>query len=220
MSVSGAGGTRHRNEAGVASDLSTQPSRSRTPLARRALLLRIAVCLVGGVMLFLLIAGGLTLRWFVYPKSQVPEHADAVFVFAGGRGERLATGRALVEDGVADVLVVNRGTDFDSRAGTAVKELCDNPPESIAVECFVAEPDNTQGEAASFARLAHERGWTSVIAVSTDHHLRRAKIWVERCFDGDVYGVIGDAPTSRKQVEHEWLGVLDALLVSRSCDSS
>ena len=159
----------------------------------------------------------LTYSWFVEPTDNRPDHADAVFVFAGGRGERLQTGIQLMEDGIADHLLINMGTDFDSRAGSVVKEFCDNRPASMDVICIEAYPDSTEGEAESFSRVAEAQGWKSVVVVSTDHHLRRATLWTDRCFSGAVYSVQGDAPTSKKQVEHEWLGMLAGLLVDRDC---
>jgi hypothetical protein len=44
---------------------------------------------------------GLTAWLFVWPASATPERADAVVVFAGGRGERLRAAMRLIRDGVA-----------------------------------------------------------------------------------------------------------------------
>lgn len=166
---------------------------------------------------FVFLASWINNAWFLEPSGQLGDHADAALVFAGGRGERLETGIALAEAGRVDVLVVNRGGDFDSRSGGVVAEFCDNPPPHLEIVCLVAEPDNTRGEAQSFSRLANEQEWESVVVVSTDHHLVRAAIHVRRCFDGRVDSVPGEAPSSAKQIRHEWLGVIHSLVIDRSC---
>lgn len=186
---------------------------AHNPVTIRQLLLLVASALVG----FALLVGALTIIWFVKPTSNVPDHADAAVVYAGGRGERLQIARGLAEDGIVDALVINAGTDFDSRAGVWVEEFCESPPEDLDVRCIVASPDSTQGEGASFARYAEEQGWTSLIAVSTDHHLKRAELSLARCFDGDVYRASGSAPTSFRQVRHEWAAVIASYTFDRDC---
>ncbi len=177
--------------------------------------LAIAVAALTLLVAFLLVY--LTLAWFVNPSSDDPGRADAAVVYAGGRGERLDVALALARDGIVDAVLINEGVGFDSRAGEGVAAICANPPEDLDVRCIVATPDSTRGEGASFARYSESQGWDSLVAVSTDHHLRRAELWLGRCFDGEVYGVAGDAPTSTRQVRHEWMALIAGYVVDRSC---
>lgn len=106
--------------------------------------------------------GVATARLFVWPSAGSPTSADAVVIFAGGRGERLARAQQLMADGLASNLVVPNGTAPEWPAGnTACRE--DRP---YAVFCPVPDPDTTQGEARAIAGLAQARGWTHAMTLA------------------------------------------------------
>lgn len=154
----------------------------------------------------------------IVPPERIPSEADAALVFAGGSGERLEVADEFFRSGVVDAIAVNRAVGFDSSAGDAVRAYCDRFEETeTGVHCLVALPDSTKGEAQSFASLAEEMGWESVLVVSSDHHLARAVMWVDRCFDGEVFSVAATARTKSRQVRHEWLALLHGHLLDRSC---
>lgn len=118
------------------------------------------------------------------PASSLPDHADAVVVFFGGE-DRAPAAAELMATGVADTLVINHGLK-DGRLAEAFSPLCSDPTLDYEVVCIVAEPSNTIGEARSFSALATDRGWTALIAFTSDFHLARAHLHLERCFDGSV----------------------------------
>ena len=166
---------------------------------------------------------GLGLGWavaaavlFVWPPQEVPRHADAVVVLSGGRGPRLARGLALVRRGVAPTLVISDGW---SAAWPEANRLCAGRPAPAHVVCFRPHPYDTRGEAAGLARLAAARGWRSVVVVSSRYHIARARMLVERCFDGTVYGEGADQSIGTRlwATPSETAKLAYALLTRRSC---
>lgn len=177
---------------------------------RRALVLA-ALALLAAVLV-------VTARYVVWAPSDEPGRADAVVVLAGGSGERLDKAVRLVETGAAPVLAISHGR----RPGWAdANRLC-NGGLPYEVLCFEPRPDRTQGEARAVAQLARERGWRSVIVVTSRYHVTRATMLLERCFDGEVRGV-GVAPRgnaglpSPRNVAHEWASYVHAFTVKRGC---
>ena len=117
-------------------------------MTRKQLWLAIFVLLVAALV-------AATARWIVWPKTDAaPEHADAVVVLGGGGSERLDEGLKLVDEGVAQVLVISDG----NRPGwEKANELCAKGDPGFAVVCFEPKPHRTQGEAEGVAELARER---------------------------------------------------------------
>ncbi len=69
-----------------------------------------------------------------------------------------------------------------------------------------AHPYSTVGEAETIARLARARGWNRIDVVTSEYHVVRARILVERCYHGQLR-VVG-AP------DQLWLLPVDAALES------
>lgn len=77
------------------------------------------------------------------------------------------------------------------------REICTDP--TLNVTCIAPHPVSTQGEAQNLSRIARERGWQSVTVISQRSHMTRARVLMERCYDGEIrmyprdvdYGVIG-----------------------------
>ncbi len=140
----------------------------------------------------------------------IPDDADAIVVFAG-QSDRLAAGLFLARQDVAPVLVISLGEAVDGF------ELCDGT-HSLDIRCVRPESINTRGEAQAFGQLADAEGWTSLVAVTDGYHVERARIYLERCFDGDVsfVGVNRSEATSSK-INHEVLGTLQAKFLVRGC---
>jgi len=114
--------------------------------------------------------------FILYDDDEVTT-ADAVVVLAGSRF-RLPVGLELVARGVAPVLVISDGLDPRS---PAANRICN---ERAQVLCPKPDPYSTRGEARLVARLARERGWDSIVVVSSRFHLFRARILFERCYHG------------------------------------
>ena len=156
----------------------------------------------------------LTLRWFVWPTQGEPREADAVVVLSGGKGERLSTGLELMEAGISPALVISRGT----KPWPAAEEVCAGA-RAYEVVCLTAEPDSTKGEGLTISALAQERGWRTLVLVTSDYHLHRANLWFTRCFDDEVVPVAGNTGFSTSRIIHEWLGTAHARLLDRSCNA-
>jgi uncharacterized SAM-binding protein YcdF (DUF218 family) len=161
-----------------------------------------------GVLVLLLVVGA-SLPLFVWPSTDSVQPADAVVVLAGGNGERLERGLELVRDGIASTLVLSFGPD----------DLCGSR-QTFEVVCFVPSPENTRGEAETVADLARDRGWSNVVVVTSTSHVTRARLLVERCYEGELQ--VADAtpdtgvPGWVLAIAHEWGGLAGAL-VERGC---
>lgn len=169
-------------------------------------------------MLSLIVAALMALSaWlFVWPVSAAPERADAVVVFAGGRGERLRAAMALIRDGVAPTLVISNGWD---PVWADANRLCRGWSEATVL-CPTPDPDTTEGEARMVATLAERAGWRSVVLVTSTYHVRRASLLLGRCYRGSVQAVAArprPALSLVSAVAHEWVGLASALATGQRC---
>jgi uncharacterized SAM-binding protein YcdF (DUF218 family) len=175
---------------------------------RRALVLATALLVV-----FVLV----TARLFVWPAAGTPQAVDAVALFAGGTGERLALAQRLMAAGTAPHLVIPNGMAPEWPAGN--RACTDDLP--YEVHCPRPSPDTTRGEARAIADLAQEKGWRRVIAVTSSYQLSRARLLLGRCFDGQVIGMRAQpelsAPAWARRVGHEWLAWTRAMTLQRGC---
>ena len=153
---------------------------------------------------------GLSVWLFAFPRERVPQDADAVVVLAGNWQVRLAVGRRLVREGAAPVLALSEDTDDDWPRG-----LCRN----ANVVCFQADPYSTYGEAETLGEVAERRGWDDVVVVTSDYHLTRARLLLDRCVDGEVGAVAAEEPFLEwlHGAAWEWPKLLHALTVKRGC---
>jgi hypothetical protein len=150
----------------------------------------------------------------VWPPLSTPARADAVVVLSGD-GSRVPLAVRLIEEGVAPTLVFAGQPDV-----VAVMDLC-RLPQPYEVVCLRPDPDNTRNEARAAGQLAEDRGWSAVVLVSSRYHLARAGLHLRRCFGGTV-SLVGEAPPygagfSRRQIAHEWLGLVHASVLDRGC---
>jgi uncharacterized SAM-binding protein YcdF (DUF218 family) len=145
--------------------------------------------------------------------STVPS-ADAVVLFAGAT-ERLDTAVELMENGAAPSLVIPNGTDIED-----AEDLCEGGA-SFEVICPITDEVTTAGEARAIGRIARERGWASLIAVTSVYHVHRATFLLGRCYDGPIDVVtpsrnLGVSDLVDK-IPHEWAGFLGALVLKPAC---
>ena len=150
----------------------------------------------------------------VWPPVSQPVLADGVIVLAGD-GSRIPIAVGLVERGVASTLVVAGKPDTASGV-----ELCELP-QPYEVVCLRPTPDNTRTEARAAAQLAQDRDWQSVVLVTSKYHLARAGLHLRRCFGGTVH-TYGESPPygagfARRQIVHEWMGLVNATVLARGC---
>jgi len=158
----------------------------------------------------------LTFVWFISPVTRevdAVEPADAVVVFAGNP-ERLETAVELMERGAAQNLVIPNGRDLDQ-----AEFLCEQAP--FDVSCPDTDEITTQGEAQAIGRLAEERGWSRLIAVTSVYHVRRATYLLGRCHDGELDAVTPsvelDVEDWVDKVAHEWAGLNAAVVLQPDC---
>ena len=140
--------------------------------AQRAFGLVVVVWAIGAVALFGIHHDG------------APVHADAVVVLEGSNS-RLPRALELIQQGYAPVLVISRG---DKRK--LEQRVC-GPKSGVSarVICFAASPPSTRGEAEEIGRLAQRHGWTTIDVVTSQFHVFRARLLIERCYHGGLHMV-------------------------------
>ena len=175
----------------------------RRPLALLLVLPLLALA-VASVPLFVL-----------HPDDPLPPRADAVVVLAGSES-RLPVALELMERGIAPVLVVS---DPEGRDDEARRTLCARGSDRFELVCALPDPYSTRGEARLVARLAAERGWDTVVVVTSRFHLFRARRLLERCYAGEL--VLRGAPTEwwyqPVAIAAEWLKLALAETSRRGC---
>lgn len=136
---------------------------------------------------------------------------DAIVVLASLQ-DRLDRGLALLDEGVAPLLILSEGT----REWPQAQALCDS--ERVDVICFVPDPDSTRGEAQIIGQIASDRSVESIALVTSQSHMRRASRWLNRCTDLEVvHQPVSDRP--EHNAVREWLATLESLTVERRCES-
>lgn len=177
----------------------------------------VAIALLGVALL--LVATTVSWRAFVRPAdvaTWTSERYDAIVMF-GGAGERFERAVELAEAGVAPTLVISDPRDDTSPTTTPYMVFCagDHPFEAI---CFDPDPETTRGESRFVARLAAERGWTSVAVVTTVDQATRARMLLHRCYAGDIDVVAVATDQSRAlRLVYEWGATARAVLQRRGC---
>jgi uncharacterized SAM-binding protein YcdF (DUF218 family) len=150
---------------------------------------------------------------FVFAPEDSPRLSDAVVVLAGSPGDRLPEGIALVRRGIAPVLYVSDGERQASR------DLCRRRT-PYDVVCVRPEPYSTRGEAETVERIARRRGWRRVVVVTSDYHVRRARMLFDRCLGRDHVLVVGTRPSLPRFALGallEWPKLALALTFRRAC---
>jgi uncharacterized SAM-binding protein YcdF (DUF218 family) len=175
---------------------------------------RVAVAIAVPITVAVVVFAVLTYQRILSPAQDVPEPSDAVVMLAGGRGERLDVALALMDDDLAPVLVVMNGLNWSKGF-----RLCTDGSDDFEVVC-PSGPGDTRGEGREIRALADERGWESIILVTSDFHLHRATTNVERCFGGTIHRVAAENQfgTGRmiQAVIVEWAGAARNV-VRRGC---
>jgi uncharacterized SAM-binding protein YcdF (DUF218 family) len=199
--------------------LATRPrgfrnERAEITKARRR---RVAVRLLAGLLVLgSLLVLGATSTLFLWPESDAPRAADALVVLGPGRdGERFRRALSLERQDYAPVVVVSESR--DPARWPIERQLCATPH----ALCFRAQPFTTRGETRIVANLAREHGWRSLLVVTSTYHVTRARLLYDRCFRGRVTVVAAKPSGGLAELVattlHEWGGLLDAVLLARTC---
>jgi uncharacterized SAM-binding protein YcdF (DUF218 family) len=157
----------------------------------RRSLFALFILLVIGVAVFLRYGGR-------YLQDDDPlQKADAIFVLAGTRAERLLEGYELYKAGYAPVIMLSpgrpepgeqvlkeRGISFpleSEQQRDALLQIGVPPQALIADTGYV---DNTAQEAELLRRYVQSRGWKRVIVVTSKFHVRRTSFAFRREMNG------------------------------------
>jgi uncharacterized SAM-binding protein YcdF (DUF218 family) len=156
---------------------------------------------------------GATARLFVWPARGMPARVDAIVVLAGpGKIQPLA--RELAREQRARYLVISLGT-------PPSRNHCPRPISGVKIICFNPVPATTQGEAEFAGRLARRYHWQSISVVTITSQDTRARLRVQRCFDGHVYVVTVPPDLARTnwpyQIAYQWAALIKAEILQRSC---
>lgn len=155
------------------------------------------------------------------PRIDSPERVDAIVVVAGANDDRYAYARHLAAEGVADQVLVSQPPSTTGGYATVIDSYCASTSvvaregRTVSIECFVPDVDTTEGETTAATRIAHERGWNSLLVVTYWGHVSRVRIYFEQCFDGAVYVTDTPRPTQisrRYALLHETGGYVKAFL--------
>lgn len=146
---------------------------------------RRTVGLVAGVVTtaFLLVASA-GLPVYVFPRVDSPGESDVILVLGPPTQNRVRLAQQLAAEGYARQLLVS----VPSRGPQSAKQLevCNDDTLPYEVSCFTPHPFTTQGEAQALRRLADEDQVQSALVITMTPHVSRARVILERCFDGEL----------------------------------
>jgi uncharacterized SAM-binding protein YcdF (DUF218 family) len=164
------------------------------------------------VVVLVLVFVALTLRLFVYPDLNAPEHADAIVVLGTSEANAYSEGVALAHQGFAPAIALSIPS-YD-----CVHSLAAAP--TVRVLCFSPDPQTTQGEARSIAHMASEYHWRRIIVVMSTTQATRARLRIGRCYAGQVLEVAATPSGFWSWVDnivYEWGALAKALVTQRGC---
>lgn len=184
------------------------PSTTRTCTLRHRLRRWTTVTL----LVILVAVSATTARLFIWPDTGMPRRVSAI-VMLNGTGDRLTTALDLARQHRAPFVVISRGSPVYGHGSS-----CAPPIPNVTVICFDPSPATTRGEAEFVGRLARKYHWQSVALVTITPQDSRARLRVERCFNGPVYVVTASLPWTSwpYEIAYEWTAFAKALL-QRSC---
>lgn len=137
----------------------------------------VSVCLL---LIVAVIAG---LPVYVRPQIDPPRHADAILILGGPDHRRYSYGFELGAQGWAPNVVVSNPKGADDPWLT---RYCATPHPEFDLYCFAPDPATTKGEGRELRRLASQKGWRTVMVVTSRPHISRARFILEKCFDGEL----------------------------------
>jgi hypothetical protein len=157
-------------------------------------------------VLFLLFIGA-TLAIVVFPPTDRPARADAILML-GGAGDRRGRALDLARAGYAPVLALSTPNTKD----------CPTVPH-VKVICFRPDPFTTQGEAREAGQLAAQYGWTRMIFITDRSQNVRARLRIDRCYDGKKIMISVNPPFHDWPylITYQWSAMFKALVLQRGC---
>ncbi|MDN5912732.1 MAG: hypothetical protein L0K46_05130 [Yaniella sp.] len=168
----------------TASSTRTRPQTQRT---------RGSLKIVGGLLVALLAVWVLFASIHIVSPSQGELHtrSDAVVTLAP-QAHRLPLAEQLVEEEVADTLVISYFPDDVSRGGSGaaddpvpVSNYCESGGRE-GIKCFTPEEAATIGEAYSISGIVAAQSWDSLTVVTSEYHAFRTRFIFDQCLGDDV----------------------------------
>lgn len=140
---------------------------------------------VGALIILLFFLAVVFVTVLMYPARGEASRADAVLVIAGADDGRHAVAADLIREGYSENMVVSNPLGERDLAG---HNMCtgEGVPEGTTTWCMNPEPVSTTGEALTFARLADEQQWDSVVLVTNHPHHQRVRMNFSQCTDLDI----------------------------------
>lgn len=158
---------------------------------------------LAGLIVLVLIVGAAGYPVYVRPQTEAPRAADAILVLGGtASAPRYLEGLELAQQGLAPTLVLSNPY---RPADPVLDGLCARPQGGFTLECFAPAPTTTLGEGRELRRLAQERGWETVIVVTSTSHVSRARFIIGKCFDGQL--VMVATPSKLSLLGWAWIFV-------------
>ncbi len=175
--------------------------------------------ITGVVCVVILVFVGLTLRLFVFPDLNAPEHSNAIVMLGGNGVGPFDEAVALAQQGWAPTVAFSLNP-YQKCTPTLVHLPPFHLPPTEHVLCFHANPATTQGEARWIGRMAALHRWQRVIVVMPTTQATRARLRVGRCYPGQVVEV-GVTPPGFwawiRGITYEWGALLKAWVLQPSC---
>ncbi len=127
--------------------------------------------------------------WKVYvdPGSDAaPEQSDVAYVIGPPTDARMEVALGMLEDGSADSLMVSLNP--EETGWSLAQDACagEGVFANYAVLCDKPDPFTTRGEAQWLKAEVAAHEWDSASVITFTPHLRRAELYMDRCFDGEL----------------------------------
>ncbi|MEF2978749.1 YdcF family protein [Subtercola sp. YIM 133946] len=124
-----------------------------------------------------------TVKAFRFPDVDKPMKTDVIFVLGPATPSRIALAEKLIHQGLSDNLMISLPD--TGKVNAESLPLC-YQPHFYTVYCARADPFTTQGEARYLRDLSAEHGWTSATIITFTPHVTRARLILQRCFNGSL----------------------------------
>jgi len=162
-------------------------------------------------------------------------NGDGLLVYPGPRGEPLPSIRlSVIRDAIEDweaLFILRRAVELAEQrlapilfvaSGGNRSELelaiCEGTDFDFTTACADSDPHNTFGNAVVTADVAAENSWDSLILVTSDDHIARSHMLLDRCYDGEIQTAVSVENEDRDRVGrtiYEWAAVFKAIFTDR-----
>ncbi|MFC4243325.1 YdcF family protein [Gryllotalpicola reticulitermitis] len=133
---------------------------------------------------------------YVVPHTDKPARVDAIVVIGPPYSDRITLAQHLVSEGYADHIYLSVPT----------QELTTDVCRTAGITCFHELPFTTRGEARFTHKQAAALNWSSVIVITGQYHISRARYIFDRCSGVPTVRMIESyEPLSPTQWVHQYM---------------